>query len=87
MQYFKIGDDRYIEFNEDNSSTRIVVKSELQSYVLDLEARINQIDPNEPKTDQEWIDFGKSKYPKLDHSAEIIELERIKQILDIIRDI
>lgn len=84
--YFKIEPGKFIQFDSSNNRAIIIVKSELQQLKASLEARLSAIDPNKPRTNQEWVAWAKAHYPIVDHSSEITELARVQAILDGIKD-
>lgn len=87
MQYFKIGPGKFIMYDEATERARIILRADLleQKYLLD--ERINEADPNQPKTNAEWVAWAKAHYPYVDHSAEIAELERVQAIIGAIKDL
>lgn len=85
VQYFKIIPGKFIEYDDATNRASIIVKTELQQQKLELEARIATADPNQPKTNAEWVAWARNNYPYVDHSAEQAELDRIMAVLDAIK--
>lgn len=87
MQYFKISVGKFIEYDDLTNRATIIIKADLQAQKQDLLARLATVDPNQPKTNAEWIAWAKANYPYVDHTAEQVELDRIQVILDAIKDL
>jgi len=87
MQYFKIGPGRFVQYDEAAERARILARAELVAERQALQERIATADPNQPKTNAEWIAWAKAHYPYVDHGAEIEALARIEAILEAIRDL
>lgn len=82
MTYFKIDTGKFIEFNEDTNSARILVKADL---ITEKKALIDRIKVNPQPTNTELLEWAKENYPYVDHSVEEKELENINLTLDAIR--
>ena len=89
MQYFKIAGKTgmFVEFDDANNRTTLVVKTDLQQQRQELIARIGTPDPTQPTTNAAWIVWAKANYPYVDHSAEQAELTRVDAILAAIKDL
>jgi hypothetical protein len=87
MQYFKIAAGKFIQYDETNERAVIIVKADLIEQKRLLIERIGTPDPNQPKTNAQWVEWAKANYPYIDHSQEQAELDRIQAILDAIRDL
>lgn len=87
MTYYKISTGKFIEYNEDNDSARIILRTDLQQQKTELETRIGTADPLMPKTNAEWIAYGKSCYKGVDHSAEEWELSKVNAQLLAIKNL
>lgn len=87
MQYFKIAQGQFIEYNELTNKATILIKAELIDEKQYLQDRIAEGDPNQPTTNAEWVVWAKEHYPYVDHSAEISRLNEVQAILDIIKDL
>ena len=87
MTYFKISAGKFIQYNELTNQAQIIIKADLQAQKQDLQARIATADPNQPKTNAEWIAWAKANYPYVDHSQEQAELDKINTILDSIKSL
>lgn len=85
MLYFKVGAGKFVEFDDMKERARVIIRAELVEQKRLLQERIATADPNQPKTNAEWIAWAKANYPYVDHSAEQAELERIETILDAIK--
>lgn len=84
MQYIKIDDDTYIQFNEITKQSQTISKSELEKEASNIGKRINEdIVPS----DEELLAWAKKNFPITDHSEEQGELDRINIILGAIEEI
>lgn len=87
MQYFKIGKGRFIEYDDVTNLARIIIKEDLLQEKVELQNRIESIDPNLPKTNAEWIAYAKANYKYVDHSMEQSELDRVNSVLLAIKNL
>jgi hypothetical protein len=85
--YLQISENRYIEWNDESNRTSIINIEELEQHKAELERRIGMEDPNVPKTDEEWIAYGKASYKYVDHSTEQSELDRVNSVLLAIKNL
>jgi hypothetical protein len=81
MTYFKIATGKFIQYDEATNQALVVIKADLLAQEAELRARIDMADPNQPKTNAEWLVWAKEHYPYVDHSAEIAEVVKINSIL------
>lgn len=75
MQYIKLSSDKFIQYDETNDTSRVIVKSELESQLTEAKARLAEIPP--ASTDKELLEWAKANYPFMDYSNEKQSLEQI----------
>lgn len=75
MQYIKLTNDKWVEVDEDNNTSRVVVKSELENQIAVSTTRLAEIPPD--PTDQELLDWAKINFPRMDYSTERRNLQNI----------
>lgn len=86
MQYIKIKDGVYVEFDETNNKSRVIVKSEIEKQVSDLEQQVSEL----PEiTDEFLLEWARENYQnsKLAERREqlIVSLSVLKTLLSNLR--
>jgi hypothetical protein len=69
MQYFKVNDDTFIQFDPTNFTSKTVTISGLQNEIEASQNRLAQI-PVGP-SDADLLAWARQNYPMTDYSAEI----------------
>jgi hypothetical protein len=80
MQIYKPDNDTRIVF--ENNTSRVYKISDLSQQKIELAERIGAyVAP----TDEEKLAWANENYPFIDHSKEVEELEKIEELLDLIK--
>jgi hypothetical protein len=89
ITFYKVNGVRgsYISVNDETDQVILYNKFNLQSRKDYLKIVIDQVDPNLPTTNTQWIAWAKANYHYINHAAEIAELASIQAILDAIKDL
>jgi len=80
MKYFKVDEDKFIEYNEETKQAQVYSKSDLQKQLAFNQAQLTQL--GSPSTDKDLLAWAKENYP---YKGETQSRELItKQITDLI---
>ena len=74
MQYIKLNNDKYIEYDPDADTSRVIVVSELEAQIAEAQSRLNAIPAPVP-------DEGLLAWAKLNHPQNM-NYENEKQALE-----
>lgn len=74
MRYIKVDNDKFIEYNEDNNSTRVIIKSEVERQLAGASKRLSEI---KKVDDKDLLAWARENYPAMDYSREKESLEKI----------
>jgi hypothetical protein len=88
-QYLKIAGKTgmFVAFDDVTNRIEILLRTDLQREKNELETRIGTPDPNQPKTNADWIAWAKANYPYTDHSAEQARLDAVNAVILAIKDL
>lgn len=77
MKYLKVnGNDTYVEYNEIEKTSRVVVKSKLEKQISEAQNRLKAIP--ESIDDKELLAWARINHPRMmDYSIEKANLEKI----------
>lgn len=75
MQYIKLNNDKYIEYDPDADTSRVIVVSELETQIAEAQSRLNAIPASVP--DAELLAWARTNYPMMNYSTEKTALEKI----------
>lgn len=75
MKYFKVDDDKFIEFNEENGRTTVISKAEIETSIAFSQQRLAEI-PDEP-SDEEMLVWARQNFPRVDYSTEKRTLQEV----------
>ena len=75
MQYIPLSKDKFIEYNETNDTSRVLIVSELEEQIAQAQERLSVI-PQSP-SDEELLAWARLNYPMMDYSTEKQKLESI----------
>ena len=87
IQYFRVAVGKFIQYDDETGRAIIILRTDLQTEKQELQNRIGAPDPNIPKTNAEWIAWGKARYSYIDHSVEQARLDEVNAILTAIKDL
>lgn len=68
MRYIKVDNDKFIEYNEDNNSTRVIIKSEVERSLQDAREHLAEI-----ADDEKLLEWARENYPLARDSGKIGE--------------
>lgn len=74
MRYIKVDNDKFIEYNEDNNSARVIIKSEVERQLSQVNDRLKEIGEI---TDEVLLEWARENYPNIPKAAEKTNLESI----------
>lgn len=67
MQYIKLTDDKFIEYNSDTDKTRVIVKSEVEEQLAGMQAHLKEL----PEvTDKYLLEWARENYPRIEAVKE-----------------
>lgn len=76
MQYIKLNNDKYIEYDPDADTSRVIVVSELETQIAEAQSRLNAIPA--PVPDEELLAWAKLNHPQnMDYSKETETLQSL----------
>lgn len=62
MQYIKLNNDKYIEYDPDADTPRVIVVSELETQIAEAQSRLNAIPA--PVPDEELLAWARLNHPQ-----------------------
>jgi hypothetical protein len=74
MRYIKVDNDKFIEYNEDNNSTRVIIKSEVEGQLSQVNDRLKEVGEI---TDEVLLEWARENYPNIPKVVEKTNLESI----------
>jgi hypothetical protein len=74
MRYIKVDNDKFIEYNEDNNSTRVIIKSEVERQLSQVNDRLKEVGEI---TDEALLEWARENYPNIPKVVEKTNLESI----------
>lgn len=74
MRYIKVDNDKFIEYNEDNNSTRVIIKSEVERQLSQVNDRLKEVGEI---TDEALLEWARENYPNIPKAVEKTNLESI----------
>lgn len=74
MRYIKVDNDKFIEYNEDNNSARVIIKSEVEGQLSQVNDRLKEVGEI---TDEVLLEWARENYPNIPKVVEKTNLESI----------
>jgi hypothetical protein len=79
MQYIKLDDDIWVEINDDNTESRIIVKSEVEQRIAQLAIILDDLEVLDDAKKLKWFE---KHYPNSDDQKDLTHSKNLKKDLE-----
>lgn len=82
MKYISLGDGKWVEVNEETNASRVIVKSEVEARITEIDTFVGE---NQLLTDKQLITWAKENYPMSPDYREVeankLEKAKLEELL------